>query len=90
MFGFWGSILIRNILTLFLTYLLFRKKESRFLRTTILSLVAFFTIIYPLCGLFPEIENDFKNSVMIALIVYIFFISLRSRIIKDTAGNGTA
>ncbi len=87
MFGFWGSIIIGNILTLFLTYLLFRKKESRFLRTTILSLVAFFTIIYPLCGLFPEIENDFKNWVMIALIVYIFFISLRSRIIKDTPGK---
>jgi hypothetical protein len=83
--GFWGSLVIGGILTLFLTFLLYRKAASTFLRNSILVMVAFFTFVYPLCGLFPEIEADFKNWVMIALIIYIFFISLRSRIIRKAA-----
>lgn len=87
--GFWGSLIIGSILTLALTYLLYRKSSSKFLRNSILSLVAFFTVIYPLCGLFPDMEADFKNWVMIALIIYIFFISLRGRILvkNDTASS---
>lgn len=80
-FGFWGSLLAGTILVLLLTYLLFRKLESRALRRLIYGLVAFFTIAYPLSGLLPLLEqqNAFNIMVQVGLILYLVLLSLYRR-----------
>lgn len=77
-FGFWGSLMLGAVLTLFLTILLFRKLPSRPLRTIIYLLVAFFTIAYPLSGLLTELEdqNAFNMLLQSGLILYITILSL--------------
>jgi len=77
-FGFWGSLLAGAALTLFLSYLLFRKLPSRPLRIIIYILVAFFTIVYPLSGLLTELaqQNTFDILLQVGLILYIVVLSL--------------
>ncbi len=77
-FGFWGSLLIGAGLTLFLSFLLFRKLPSRSLRVVIYILVAFFTIVYPLSGLLTELsqQNAFNMLLQAGLILYITGFSL--------------
>ncbi len=77
-FGFWGSLLIGAGLTLFLSFLLFRKLPSRTLRVVIYILITFFTIIYPLSGLMTELsqQNAFNMLLQAGLILYITGISL--------------
>lgn len=77
-FGFWGSLMLGAVLTLFLTILLFRKLPSKPLRTIIYLLVAFFTIAYPLSGLLTELEdqNAFNMLLQSGLILYITILSL--------------
>jgi hypothetical protein len=77
-FGFWGSLLVGAGLTMFLSFLLFRKLPSRSLRVVIYILVAFFTIIYPLSGLLPELsqQNAFNMLLQSGLILYITLLSL--------------
>jgi len=77
-FGFWGSLLAGAALTLFLSYLLFRKLPSRPLRIIIYILVAFFTIAYPLSGLLTELaqQNAFNMLLQVGLILYITVLSL--------------
>jgi hypothetical protein len=86
-FGFWGSLIVGATLTLFLSYLLFRKLPSRALRTIIYLLVAFFTIVYPLSGLLMELrhQNAFNMLLQAGLILYLTVLSLYTR--KRTA-NG--
>jgi hypothetical protein len=77
-FGFWGSLILGAALTLFLTFLLFRKISSRSLRIIIYLLVAFFTIVYPLSGLLTELvdQNAFNMLMQAGLILYITLLSL--------------
>jgi hypothetical protein len=77
-FGFWGSLLIGAALTLFLSFLLFRKLPDRPLRLIIYILIAFFTIVYPLSGLMTELthQNAFDLLLQAGLILYITLLSL--------------
>jgi hypothetical protein len=77
-FGFWGSLFVGAFATLFLSYLLFRRLESRPLRITIYSLILFFTIVYPLSGLLTELprQNAFNALLQAGLILYITGLSL--------------
>jgi len=77
-FGFWGAMIAGALLTLFLTYLLFRKLPGRALRVSIYGLVAFFTVVYPLSGLLTELsqQNAFNTLVEVGLILYIVGLSL--------------
>ena len=84
-FGFWGSLVLGAVLTLVLTVLLYRREPSRILRVPIFALVAFFTMVYPLSGLLPNFQEAFNGLVVIGLIVYLFGMSLYSRIKIKTA-----
>ncbi len=77
-FGFWGALAVGAALTLFLSYLLFRKLPSRPLRIIIYTLTAFFTVVYPLSGLVTELaqQNAFNMLLQAALILYITILSL--------------
>jgi hypothetical protein len=77
-FGFWGALILGAALTLFLSFLLFRKLPSKSLRTIIYILVAFFTVIYPLSGLLTELthQNAFNMLMQVGLILYITGLSL--------------
>jgi len=81
-FGFWGSLILGTVVTGLLTYLLFRRLESKLLRNLIYGIVGFFTIIYPLSGLLTQVadRNTFDGLVQIGLIVYLFFLSLYTRV----------
>jgi hypothetical protein len=81
-FGFWGSLLFGAVLTNMLAFLLFRRHPSRLLRVLITILVGFFTIVYPLSGLFTQIEqrNTFDGLMQIALIIYLFALTLYTRL----------
>ncbi|MDD1751365.1 MAG: hypothetical protein LUO89_15990 [Methanothrix sp.] len=76
--GFWGALILGAALTLFLSFLLFRKLPSKPLRTIIYILVAFFTVIYPLSGLLTELthQNAFNMLMQVGLILYITGLSL--------------
>jgi hypothetical protein len=77
-FGFWGSLILGALLTLFLSYLLFRNLPSRVLQILIYVLIAFFTIAYPLSGLLTELaqQNAFNMLLQVGLILYITGLSL--------------
>lgn len=77
-FGFWGSLITGALLTLFLSFLLFRKLPSRGLRVAIYILVIFFTVIYPLSGMLTELsqQNAFDMLLHAGLILYITGLSL--------------
>jgi hypothetical protein len=81
-FGFWGSLILGILLTMVMTYLLFRRLESKLLRVLIYILAGFFVIVYPLSGLLtlPADLNAFDNLVMVGLIVYLFGVSLYARV----------
>lgn len=78
--GFWGSLIIGAGLTLGLSYYLYRNHKSKIIRNIIFSLVGFFTLIYPLSGIFPDFQESFNGLVIIGIIVFIFCISLYSRL----------
>lgn len=77
-FGFWGSLIIGALLTLFLSYLLFRRLPSRSMRISIYVLIVFFTVVYPLSGLLTELshQNAFNALVQVGMILYITGLSL--------------
>jgi hypothetical protein len=77
-FGFWGSMFVGAALTLFLSYLLFRGLPARALRISIYALVVFFSVVYPLSGLLPELtqQNAFNTLVEVGMILYITGLSL--------------
>jgi hypothetical protein len=81
-FGFWGSLVLGAVLTLFLAFLLFRKLPSRLLKVLLLSLIAFFTVLYPLSGLLDQITawNSFHALLQVGMIVYMFGLSLYARL----------
>jgi hypothetical protein len=94
-FGFWGSLIVGAILTGLMAFLLFRKHPSRLLRILVLILVAFFAVLYPLSGLLSDVaqRNSFEGGVQAGLIVYLFGLSLytrlskrRSEIVRDQGG----
>jgi len=76
--GFWGSLVIGALLTLFLSYLLFRKLPIREMRYSVFGLIIFFTAIYPLSGLLKELsqQNSFHAFVQVGMIAYIAGLSL--------------
>jgi hypothetical protein len=80
--GFWGSLILGAAATLFLTYLLYRKLPSRPIRWLLLALVAFFTVGYPLSGLLEQntAMNAFQSLVQVAMIVYLFSLTLIARL----------
>ena len=80
-FGFWGSLLLGAGLTLFLSFLLFRKFPSRPLKAAVYLLVAFFTVVYPLSGLLTELsqQNAFNMLLQAGMILYITGFSLYAR-----------
>lgn len=77
-FGFWGSLAIGALLTIFLSFLLFRTLQNKPLRWSIYALVVFFTLIYPLSGLLTELaqQNAFNTLVEVGMILYIASLSL--------------
>lgn len=80
--GFWGSLILGAAFTGFLTFLLYRKVKSRLLKILIYGLVAFFTVAYPLSGLLTDStqRNSFEGLVQVGLIVYLFGLSLYTRL----------
>jgi CDP-diglyceride synthetase len=93
-FGFWGSLVVGMLLTLLLTYFLFRKLPSKALRWIVYGLVGFFTIIYPLSGLITELsqQNAFSMLLQAGLIIYITLLSLyvRQRSVAEPETNPEA
>jgi hypothetical protein len=77
-FGFWGSMIVGALLTLFLSYLLFRTLQNKVLRVSVYLLVAFFTLVYPLSGMLSELaqQNAFNTLVQVGMILYIVGLSL--------------
>ncbi|HDQ71678.1 MAG TPA: hypothetical protein ENN19_06220 [Chloroflexi bacterium] len=77
-FGFWGSLIAGAILTLFLSYLLFRRLSSRSLRFILYGLLVFFAVVYPLSGLLTGLsqQNAFDTLLQAGLIMYITALSL--------------
>ncbi len=77
-FGFWGSLVIGAALTLFFSYLLFRRLPTRPMRISVYTLVIFFTIVYPLSGLLTELsqQNAFHALMQVGMILYITVLSL--------------
>jgi hypothetical protein len=80
--GLWGSLALGASLVGLLTFLLFHKLPSILSRVLIYILVGFFTVAYPLSGLFNETaqRNSFDAIVQVGLIVYLFGLSLYTRI----------
>ncbi len=76
--GFVGSLVVGALLTLFLSYLLFRNLPTRSMRISVYSLIIFFTAIYPLSGLLVELsqQNAFHALMQVGLILYIVGLSL--------------
>jgi hypothetical protein len=77
-FGFWGSLVIGAMLTLYLSYLLFRNLPTRQMRISIYTLIIFFTVVYPLSGLLTELsqQNAFHALLQVGMILYITGLSL--------------
>lgn len=77
-FGFWGSLAVGSLLTLFLSYLLFRSLPTAPLRLSVYALIIFFTLIYPLSGLLTDLaqQNAFNTLVQVGVILYIASLSL--------------
>ncbi len=80
--GFWGALVAGSLLTLGLTFLLYRNHHSGVIVTSVLSLVGFFTLIYPLSSLFPESQEAFNGLVVMGVIIYLFWLAWYSRIRK--------
>jgi len=80
--GFWGSLLVGATLTGLLTYLLYRRLDSKLHKILIYSLVGFFTVLYPLSGLLMNVtqRNTFQNLVQVSMILYIFGLSVYTRV----------
>ena len=91
-FGFWGSLIAGAFLTGLLTFLLFRRHPSRLLRILIYSLVGFFTVVYPLAGLFTQVtqRNSFDGIVQVGLIVYLFGLSLYTQLERKHTDKSSA
>lgn len=81
-FGFWGTLILGAALTNIMAYLLFRRHSSRLLRILVTIQVAFFTIVYPLSGLYTQItdRNTFDGLMQIVLIIYLFALTLYTRL----------
>jgi hypothetical protein len=77
LFGFWGSVALGAVLTLGLSWLLWRRHPSR---NPILGLVGFFAVLYPLSGLVPEHQDAVDGAVAVALVVYLFALDLGQRL----------
>ena len=75
--GFWGALVLGAALTFGLAYLLFRNYTNVFLKRSLFVLTIFFTIVYPMAGLFPDHQAAFDGLVFSGLIVYLFLIALR-------------
>ena len=78
--GFWGSLIVGAGLSLGLATVMVRKESSKLIQTLILSLTAFFTLVYPMAGLFPDFQSSFEGLVNAGLIIYIFWIALFARL----------
>ncbi|MCP4134270.1 MAG: hypothetical protein GY754_25070 [bacterium] len=84
--GFWGSLILGALLTLGLSFLLYRNHPSALTKKIIFSLVGFFSLVYPLSGLFPDFQESFNGIVIMGLIIYLFWISLYTRLTnKDSS-----
>jgi hypothetical protein len=80
-FGFWGSLALGAVLTLFLTALLVRR-QPKLVRGLVLGLVLFFTVVYPLAGLLKQVTdiNSFDTMVQVGLTIYIVLVALYQRL----------
>lgn len=80
--GFWGSLVVGALITGTMTYLLYKKISFTLLRNSLYLLVAFFTVGYPLSGLLEDTiqRNNFDTLVNVGLIIYLFSLSLYSRV----------
>jgi len=90
-FGFWGSLILGALLTLLLSYLLFRKLPSRPLQILIYILIVFFSLAYPLSGLVTELnqQNAFNMLMQVGLILYLTGLSLYVRGRRPTTDDPT-
>ncbi|MDH4129405.1 MAG: hypothetical protein OEV44_11650 [Spirochaetota bacterium] len=78
--GFWGGLVLGALLTMGLSFLLYRKQLSGLTSLLVLFLIGFFTLVYPLLGLFPDYQESFNGIIIIALIIYLFWLSWYVRI----------
>jgi hypothetical protein len=76
--GFWGSFALGTVVTCGLA-VIFAWKFEPFYKVCLLSLVGFFSLVYPLLSQFKEIKDELNGLVMAALIVYLFVIALVTR-----------
>jgi hypothetical protein len=74
--GFWGSLVLGAALTVGMAALLYRRHAAR---VPILALTAFFTLVYPLSGLFPDHQDAVDGMVAVGLIVYLFLVAIIAR-----------
>jgi hypothetical protein len=77
--GFWGSFIAGSILTVALSFILFRA-YNLLLKICLLSLVGFFTFVYPLLNQFPDFKNSLNGLVMALLIVYLFVVAFSTKL----------
>ena len=82
--GFTGSLVLGAAATVSMAWLLFRKRDSA-VRWPIMGLVVFFTVLYPLSALLPEHRDAVDGMVAVGLIVYLFFLSLHTRLASPSA-----
>jgi len=83
--GFWGSLVLGAVLTMGMAWLLYRRHPARL---PILGLTGFFTLLYPLSGLFPDHQDPVDGMVAVGLIVYLFFMALFARLRAEGAAVG--
>lgn len=79
--GFWGALALGVMVSLFMSYQLF-KTTDKTTRKLILSLVAFYTLVYPLSSLFPDYQNQFAGTVSILIVIYLFSVCWYYRLSK--------
>ncbi|MBN2353234.1 MAG: hypothetical protein JXD23_11735 [Spirochaetales bacterium] len=84
---FWGSFTLGTIVTCGLTVLFSLKFEPLY-KMSLLGLVGFFSLVYPLLSQFKDITDSLNGLVMAAMIAYLFAMAVATRFRKPgIAGN---
>jgi len=89
-FGLWGAFIVGASMAATLTFLVFHSLSSTPLRVLIYVLAGFFIFVYPSSGLWVETQRNTFNSILqVGLIVYLFGLSLYSRLRAIISPSGS-